>query len=217
MGQHRFPTTNRKIASYFRKAIPHLETNKVRLGINLENMAILDTSSTKFYTNINLCESNDTKTTTTILLKNEGKEETIAILRTIYSDIPESAFTAQDRVILRIKKRETDNTPIALVDFEPALSIEEIRPGFHKLRIKDSIDPATKAMPYGHNVEVQKAFISAEVATILWITVGMASRFLYKVNFNDEDKGKKVQYRGRYVNTRGQQGNWSRIVSEIVI
>ena len=146
---------------------------------------------------------------------NDVMAQFIVLLRTIYHDIPESLLTVNDRNTLNLKKRDIEPSPIEIVNYAPNAILNSAHHLVHNLRFSDPTTPDSKKMPYGHKVEVQMAYKTA-VAPV-WAKIGIATRFLFTVNFIDADLAKTVLYRFRYINTRGKQGNWSEILQAVVM
>ena len=212
MARHRiFPRKDSEINTYFRRVVPYLDLNKLRLLIQEAVILLLQDLLSQWTDIYSESQNPDVRTTAITLTKNTVKKELTKQLRSTYNDIPKSLLTIDDRVVLNLKERDTIMTPIALVKYAPKASLESYSHLEHLLRIVDPTNPDTKEMPYGHKVEIQMAYKTTEAP--IWQEVGIASRFLYYVNFEEEDLGKTVMYRFRYINTTGKQGKWSNILT----
>src|SRR5665213_1643598 len=45
---------------------------------------------------------------------------------------------------------------------------------------------------------------------------GNTGKFLYRIDFDETDFGKTANYKARYVNTRGEKGPWSNVITALV-
>ena len=97
-------------------------------------------------------------------------------------------------------------SPLGTIDFSVRLQ--------HSVYIVDESSPSSKAKPEGvHGCEVwSKAGDASDFGY-----VGVCTRSPYTVSYDGNDAGKTVNYRLRWVNTRGQQGPWSAVVSAMVV
>jgi len=96
--------------------------------------------------------------------------------------------------------------PVATVDFSVLLQ--------HRINFVDSNTPTSKAKPAGI------------IGTEVWCKLGDATVFSYLglctatpevMTYDDADAGKKATYRLRWVNTKGEEGPWSTVVSAMVV
>ncbi len=123
-----------------------------------------------------------------------------------------------DREALGLNVKDTEPTPMPILDRAPDVTIEEIRHLVHKLRLTDPLNPHTQAKPKGiRYIQVFRCF-GEDVPTSVeqYHLAGDATRFIYRVNFVEADEGKMVWYIARYVNTRGVPGPWSNEISATV-
>ena len=129
-----------------------------------------------------------------------------------------SKVTDADREGLGLKVKDIEPTPMPIPDRAPDVTIDTIRHLVHKLRLTDPENPHTQSKPKGvSHIQVLKCF-SEDVPTSVkqYRLVGDATRFIYRVNFVEQDEGKMVWYIARYVNTRGIPGPWSNEISATV-
>ncbi len=129
-----------------------------------------------------------------------------------------SKVSDADREGLGLKVKDTEPTPMPILDRAPDVTIDTIRHLVHKLRLTDPENPHTQAKPKGiRYIQVFRCF-GKDVPTGVeqYHLAGDATRFIYRVNVVEADEGKMVWYIARYVNTRGIPGPWSNEISATV-
>jgi len=101
--------------------------------------------------------------------------------------------------------------PIGKIDFSLRLQ--------HKIQYYDEASPRSKAKPEGvHGCEIYMKLdgeAPKEVSELIFLATDTASP--YVVSFEGKDAGKRVYYWLRWVNTRGERGPWSSMVSAMVV
>ena len=122
--------------------------------------------------------------------------------------------TDSDRTRLNITVKSASRTPVAVPSPCPVATIDFSVRLQHTIKFVDQTTPTSKAKPDGvHGCEV-------------WCKVGDETTFRYLAtdtatpyvaSFDEADAGKLVSYHLRWVNTRGEQGPWSAVVSALVV
>lgn len=224
-----FPKKNTEVSDYFDVVTPYLNTHASRLSVSSDNLSALNdlydkggsTPQSEFgWSQIWVLYSNPAtvnKTIRTIVKTRRKQIETI--LRIIYSDIPESAFTTNDRNTLKLPKRDSEPTTIQAVQFVPVLSFKSVSNGIQIVRFKNPETPESNAMPPNQRCEVKRYVGEAKLADkdVPFIHFGDTGKHLFKVEYKPKDKGKTAYYRARYKTRTGKVGPWSDVQSEIVL
>jgi len=104
-----FPNPQGKFDSYVNIAIPYLNTNKTRLKVSATPIGKLLTLHTQWKDIYPKSRNGNTRTVTIIGKKNTLRKEITALLRQVYSDIPDSTLTTSDRSTLTLKARKKKN------------------------------------------------------------------------------------------------------------
>jgi len=224
-----FPKKSTEVNDYFNRVIPYLNTHAARLRVSTENLsalnALFDNNSSAAQNELGWSQlwplyfsrATVTPTIRDIIKARRAQMETI--LRTIYDDIPKSAFTANDRNTLHLPLRDSTPTTIQAVDFAPLLSFEKVSNGIQVVRIKNPETPDSNAMPPKQHAEVQQFIGEAGLKDkeVPFVPLQDIGKHLLQVDFVPEQKGKTAYYRARYKTRTGKTGPWSDVVSELVL
>ena len=122
------------------------------------------------------------------------------------------ANSDRERMGLTVKSRT--RTAVAVPTTAPVVTIDFSTRLQHYIAYVDEATPTTKAKPAGvHGCEV-------------WVKLGTDADFKFlgtntaspfQAVYADADAAKNAQYRLRWVNTRGEHGPWSSVVSALVV
>ncbi len=223
-----FPTKNAELNGYFNTVKPYLDIHAARLNIDAGYLSELDT----LYDNSTGVENEDgwsqlwvvfddaAKVTPTVKnLIRVRKKEIKTLLRKIYGDLPKSKLTEQDRLTLKLPKRDTEPTTVQALNFGPVISFEKIDNQIHILRFQNPETPDSNAMPAGQHVELQMYVGDAGIEDndVPFAHFEDTGKHLFQVDHEPEDKRKTAYYRGRYETDTGKTGPWGNVQSEIVI
>jgi hypothetical protein len=122
--------------------------------------------------------------------------------------------TDSDRQRMGLTIKSTTHTPVSVPSTSPLGTIDFSVRLQHSISFVDETNSASKAKPDGvHGCEVWSKL--ADAADFSYLAV--CTRSPYVINYNTADANKTVSYRLRWVNTRGQQGPWSSVVSATVV
>lgn len=212
-----FPTKDADFNDYLQPAVPYIDANAGRLNA-ASNQTALDTMFGQWNTIYPQSQNPNTATSTITAQKTQLRSDMEDLLRVIYSDIPESALTQQDRQTLNLPERDTTPTPVAIADHAPAIGIDSMQHLVITLRITDPDNPHTQAMPDGQGAEVNVAVQDMSATSFTWDADRsfITHRFLSDVQFEAGDVGKKAHFRCRYLNTRGEPGPWSDTMDSMI-
>lgn len=118
--------SDKKFNEFVNEAVPHMDSNRVRLGITVANRDVLKNlhddpaAGTGWLQIWPQSQSDNLRTRTITGLKDTLKEDITELMRDIYKDIPESVLTEEDRNVLRIFERDTipsDRPAVATAPF----------------------------------------------------------------------------------------------------
>lgn len=230
---HTFPSRDGDFDNYANSKYAYLKANEARLGINSAGiLAILGppptpagpppgTNATPGTWNyVYPLESNpETFTHPLKLQKDSLRAQLETAFRTVYGDIPQSVLTADDRTALNLPERDTVPTPVGVKDNAPIVSFEPSVHTLQTIRFGNPDDPQTQAMPQGQKIMLER-FVGEkglDPATINFGSAQVVTRFLQKVQYTETDVGKTAYLRACYVNTRGEKGPYSAVVSSVII
>ncbi len=122
-----------------------------------------------------------------------------------------------DRQYLGLTVVDTNPTPAAVPVSQPALSIDFSAPLHHSILIKDN-KLNSKRKPAGvkeceiwYTIAVDEPLLESDMQY-----AGVCGKSTFGMDFNLADRGKKVWYRARWINTRGQHGTWGVYASAII-
>ncbi|OHB72050.1 MAG: hypothetical protein A2W17_09780 [Planctomycetes bacterium RBG_16_41_13] len=136
--------------------------------------------------------------------------------RVIYNDIPGSVWIDADYDVTGRKHPDTTRTPAPVPTVAPTVEIEKIFHSHTTLRMGDPENPHTQRKPDGvHETEIEALVLNTD-GSLIEKKVETTGRFLFTVEFAEEQTGKKVRFRARYKNTRGQGGPWSAYADSVI-
>ena len=213
-----FPLQAAEFNMYILRIVPYLNAHRGRLGVKADAITQLYKKFDEFI--IIYPQSTNPNLATTALRHRKSKliRELKAVLMDIYADIPKSALHTDDRDTLNLPARSTHHTRMTAADHAPHIFLDRMQHHHHTLRTKNPLTPDTQAMPHGQKVLLE-LFVGAKDLDTAKLSFGNAqtvSRFLHHVIFDEKDVGKTAYYRGCYVNTRGETGPWSGVLSAVI-
>ncbi len=121
-----------------------------------------------------------------------------------------------DRKYLGLNIADTTPTPAAVPDTHPDLSVDFSESLHHTLHIKDDkLD--SKRKPAGVKECEIWYKISDEKPKVEELQyAGTSSKATFFMEFSSDNEGKRVWYRARWINTRGEHGRWGVYASAII-
>lgn len=213
-----FPTKDADFNTYIITAIAYLVAHLARLGVSTDNrdalLALLGDPATDdtWLSIYPLSQDSNTRTKTITKRKNDLRKAIEDELRVVYDDIPESALITEDRNTLHLPERDTEPTRVPVPGHAPDVEIEKVEHLKVTLRLTNPEDPDTKAKPHGVKATQVFIFIGTEepASNADYSYYGETGKFLFEVIHPDTDVNKTMWIIGRYVNTRGEVGPFSR-------
>ncbi len=212
-----FPSTHHAFNTYILNAVSYLNTNAVRFVISTANLQAMNDKKTAW-------DTLWAKYIDPALVTSQIREQVNSmiadwklLLSSIYNDIPTSALTNTDRSTLNIGQ-STTHIAATVADHSPSLHIDEISHLQAKLRITDPAFPNTNSMPSGQHVHLHVGIQDTPTSPIVWDILRLMEihKFLANVIFTDADVSKKAHFRTCYVNTHGEKGPLSDIISTTI-
>lgn len=193
-----------------------VKANLVPWGISADDFELLEDKQVKWNSAFAKSSNKQNRTSADVQAKDDALEIFKPALRSFVAQwlASNSLISNSDRERMGLTIRSDSRTPTPVPSSSPIGTIDFSVRLQHAISFFDSNTPQSKAKPAGvHACEI-------------WSKIGDATDFTYLisdtrtrhiVNFEQENAGKTVYYRLRWVNTRGEQGPWSSIVSAMVM
>ena len=189
-----------------------LTTSFASYGVLLTDATALATLLVSFNTSLAVTKVPNTRTPTSITVKNTNKATLIADIRVLAKRIQANpAVTAAMKVSLGITVPDHVRTPILPPVTKPVLSVDTMTSLGFTLRLADETTPTKRSKPVGTDGAEVYTFIGAagavppmEVAQ--WTYQGRAMRSNYVLSFSGSNAGSVVHVKAAWVNPRGQSG-----------
>jgi len=193
-----------------------VKTKAADYGIPAEEVTKVTNKQAVWVKDYGVAKSKNNRDTGEVKAKDDAKADYTATLRAFTKEYlaHNHLVTDADRLHLGITVESGTHTPVAVPTTAPVLTIDFSVRQQHSLNIVDSATPQSKAKPYGvHGFE-------------LWRKMSDGSDFVYLatytctpqlVKYADTDAAKTASYKSRWVNTKGEQGPWSAVVSCLVV
>ncbi len=147
--------------------------------------------------------------------KEEARQACEGLIRNLVRRLQASdTITNAQRGSLGITIPSSSRTTTARPTSRPIATITEMKPLMHTLRFADEETPTRRAKPTGvMGAEIWVKIGEAPTGTDDLTFLGLDTRTPYVSEFDDSNVGQTAYYRLRWVNTRGEQGPWSDLVS----
>lgn len=177
---------------------------------SLVALQLIWTNSFAKTSNPNNCTSADVKA------KNDARRNYEKALRNFIAQwlAHNTKVTDSDRIRMGITVKSTTRTSIGVPTGIPVATIDFSVRNQHSISFVDQATPNSKAKPSGvHGCEIWCKL--GDAATFGYLATDTASP--YVATFDEADAGKTAQYHLRWVNTKGEQGPWSAVVSAMVV
>lgn len=210
-----FPSSEGELNIYFQISIAYLNTNAARLGIAATRLLLVLDLLNHWNTTYPICVNKDLRTKTHTQTKNQLQTDLMRALRQLYNDIPESAFTIEDRQTLNLPKKKGYRTAPPVPSTVPIGTVNINNRLEHHISVFNS--GGSKAKPY--------LVRGCQIWYKIGETPGSFSEMSYSIttsksphihHFGGQDVGKMVHYWLRWENTKGETGPWSSMVSATI-
>ena len=199
------------IHTYLNITPPGGVTNAERLGTSALALSVFNEKYVLWAANWLLHENPLTQTEAVNLTKENLRDALDPVIRDIQNkaDVSDNV-TDDDRVVLHVPERDTTRTRIEAPTVAPDITIEKREHLEVTIRLHNPEDPETNAKPDGvEAVEVFQFIGDNPPALKDWSYVGSTGRFLFPINYLEEDTKKTAHIAARYRNPRGETGPWS--------
>lgn len=164
-----FPTENDSFNTYFNQVFNYLNlpANSARLGISAVNLGDLNTQKTQWDIVFPLSQSDATSTKQNRGDRDDLRELIEDTLRTIYDDIPASAFNSTDRTTLNLPLRDTTRTTRGAITDIPVADAKAAGGGAVQFRVRVTQD-ATRASRHSlaDGIEMKYIIINPAAAPV---------------------------------------------------
>ena len=218
--RHIFPRDIHEFNDYILVCFQRLIAYQGRLFVSDDNLFDLMELMDKWSPNWDSYNDPNKCTKTVNHLKDSLRLLLEKALRTIYKDIPNSAFSPVDRSIFNVKGASLESGhKIYVVLYAPSIAMERVAHLSHTLRFDDPEHPKSGGMPEGHNIFLER-YLSEKVlknADIPFTDGRKVTRELFSIIYTAEDVGKTAYYCAYYENTTGERSVQSYIISAIII
>jgi hypothetical protein len=214
------PSQDAELVAWLTNFVTYANANLAALGLVAGDMTPITTNQTAFNTafNNNITAQNNARNAAAA--KDLARTNLELVVRTLVRKIQGTpTVTNAQRQSLGISERGTARTPVEIPKTRPVLTVDTSQRLQHTVAFADETTPTSKAKPDG----VQGCEI--------WVFVGatppadpkgyhflaMDTKTPYVAHFEGADGGKTAHYMGRWVNTKGETGPWSEIVSATIV
>jgi hypothetical protein len=216
------PTKDADFNTYIKLAIPYLQANDARLGVsgpNVNEMVGLLNDWNVLYP-----KTQDETQVTPVLIddKNDLRDEIEELLREVYDDIPQSAFTNEDRGKLKLPKRDDVGTPRPAITTVPFVNLLSRSSATIQVRCRVEED-STRASRHEHADAIELCYIiggdddAPESPADCNKTI-IFKRALHKIKLDIAD-ARKVFYsytRWKNISDDSKSSGWSRLESAVI-
>lgn len=214
------PTKDADVNAFSTQVSNYLNTgtNATRLGVDTNQVKGLGTDKADWDKYYPLSQDPNTRTKLITSHKDSAKKQLRKRIKQIFDDIPASKLTDDDKAVFgMVINGQSGNTSKAQPDVAPQSKLTHKNNLEHRFNF---YNPATgkAGKPEGvHAVEVwRKIEGDAPTDEKELLYVGYSTRNPYIVVYTLADAGKKIHYMLRYVNSKGEPGPWSGVISSIV-
>ena len=227
--QTRFPGKDADFNDYVNIAIPYLTTNKVRLLVTTASQEVLTTvntlltNATTGWNMVYQQSQNPAVATSTITAaKNNLRSSIETSLRVIFDDIPESVLTQADRDTLNLPLSAGTHTPSPVPASQPLVSVSNRTFLSVTLVIVDSGHPQNGGKPAGvSSIQIEGAFFpvgstSKTPTDADFRNIATTGKTSYMRSYASDQLAGTEYIRARYLNSRGEPGNWGETIMVIV-
>ncbi|WP_432671396.1 hypothetical protein [Flavobacterium sp. SM2513] len=210
-----FPSKEADRDAHFKIVVPYLEENETRLNVSKANNTEAKADLLNWEDWYKQSKDKNKSTTLIIANKNSADKKMKDTLRRIYKDIPQSALTDDDRLILSLLERSTSHTLSPIPTTYPLVKVN------NNIRLEHTISFTDEDGKHGKPIGVRGCQVwykegepVLSVKELRFLGTDTASPYLVK--YDVTDAGKMIHYWLRWENTRGETGPWSTVTSAIV-
>ncbi|WP_243348297.1 hypothetical protein [Parabacteroides sp. FAFU027] len=190
-------------------------------GIPTEDVQEVTDAQSFWKTAFAKASNKQNRTSADVAAKEDARKGYDKVLRTFIAQwlASNTKVTDSDRIRMGLSVKSTTRTatpkpssaPVGNIDFSVRLQ--------HLLHFFDESTPRSKAKPTGvHGCEIYYKIDGAsptDESEMIFVATSTATPFT--INFEGKHAGKIVYYRFRWVNSRGERGPWSSVISATIV
>lgn len=206
-----FPAQDLDFNDYILRVIPHLAANKMKFKLEDEDITSANNLLTEWKAVFPKSQRGAERTTAITIEKNNLRADISKLIRQLVADIPKSQLTIQDRSTMELKERDSVRTAPGLPASPPDVNIRERGHTTFKLHFRHPDNPDSQKKPKGVKFLECQIWVNG-----VFIDNRFTGKFLLFIIMDVAHEGKKVSFRARYINNRGETGRWSESVESFV-
>jgi hypothetical protein len=181
-------------------------------------LVLLQTGWTNAWT---IAKDKGSHTSAQTIAKDEARIAYEQALRTFVSQWLRSntLVTDDQRRDLGITVPDSERTPVGIKANSPLMAFDPAVHTVQTLRLGNPDDPHTQAMPTGQKVLLERFVGNSglDPATISFGNAQVVTRFLHRIQYTEADVGKTAYLRACYINSRGEEGPFSPVLSAVIM
>lgn len=212
--------TDDQFDTYRTAAVPYINANSVRLTVSAGNITTLGTTDTAYSTVWGLYGNPATRTTIITHTKTDQRDAFMALLSSIYNDIPKSVIIQADEDVLHITANRADPTQTPVMTVAPDITVHSKGGGHYEATFKNPLTPATKKFPKGQAfIVVLQIITDSGVAPSPfgpYTGVLFSSDGSLNLSYASTYFGKQANIMCQYLNNRGEAGPLSVFTSYLI-
>ena len=199
--------------------ISEAEANGARWGLGTESITPLKPLQAKWTSAFTVACNKQNRTSADVQAKDDARYDFEPSLRSFVAEFlaNNSKVSDADRTRLGLTVRSESRTSSPVPYSSPVGRIDFSVRQQHTIHFSDEATPTSRAKPTGvHGCEIwmKVGEVPASATDLTYLTTDTATP--YVTNFNETDAGKMAHYRMRWVNTRGERGPWSALISATI-
>jgi hypothetical protein len=221
MKQHDFiPASDGAFLQWIINFLKQLSTMLTRIGFPTGEYQLLSTQRDDFAAKYALAGEPATRTKVTVANKNAARR---LLEKTIRQDVKEflnfnRVVTDGDREALGLPVHKTTRTAAPVAERHPDFDVDTGEIRRLKVHFFDQDKNHTKAKPEGqHGAEIRWAVCDTPPETIdELVHSAFDTRTPFALDFDENQRGRKVYFALRWENTRGLKGPWSPVTVSVI-
>lgn len=193
--------------------------NATKWLISDKAISALDPQRSRWNTAIGVFQDPGKRTPPVVQEKNDARAEYEPVLRTFIQGylMHNPLVTDADRLKMELPIYDRKPTPAPVPETRPEIEVDFAQIARHVLHVRDSKSKGSGRPPHVIGFEIWRRIGGdTEPVTREMHLVEQAVHSPHTLEYEFEERGKRIWYRTRWVNTRGEKGPWSEIVSAII-
>jgi len=215
------PTTDAGFDTWQESVVSTSETHATEWGIPEATISSLRSKQTAWATAYGKASNKQNRTSADVTEKNDALDDYKKIIRGFVQQwlAVNPKVSDSDRTRMGLNIRSGSRTPIPVPDTYPIGTIDFSIRQQHTITFYDQTAAHSNAKPAGvHGCEIfMKADGEAPKNSDELVYLGTCTASPYVVKFDANKIGKTSYYLLRWVNTRGETGPWSTMISAMIV